>query len=240
MARHSKPMIAPCAYCGVEEKLTIDHVIPECVFEKGKAPPGAPIVYACRNCNNTKKNLDDAYLRDILVADIDAAEHQIAQAIFHGPMMRAVKSQGYVQSPLAALLRRQEPKRVQVKSKSGIYLGDAFAIDVPMERLQRIFSTITRGLYLAYTDHPIPDGVQYTVHRVRMPELILETVEMLANGGGAYRQAGDGRVFQCVYGVASDRPDTSLWILNFYQKIIIAVETTNPALPTIGNTEAIA
>lgn len=233
MARRRKKFIGQCAYCETEGRLTLDHVIPECLFENGKAPADAPIVYACAACNNTKKNQDDSYLRDMLVMDMQVYGHPIATQIFQGPVRRAARAKGYVQSPLARMVQQDRGRKVSVTSPSGIYLGEAYGIALPADRVWRIFSTLARGLYLAYTDKRIPEGVRYSINRAGDAKAIEETVRQIATGGGAYRQAGDGRVFQCVYGVAQNRPDLSIWFLAFYQQLIFVVSTEHPDLPEL-------
>ncbi len=71
-----------CAYCGQHDILTVDHVIPRCLFDgvTGGVLGNAPKVDACRQCNNAKST-DDTFLRDVLVRDLRLAEHSIAQAL---------------------------------------------------------------------------------------------------------------------------------------------------------------
>ena len=50
-----------CPYCGEYDKLTRDHVIPECLFPDGVPLPGnLPKILACADCNNKKKSGHDA------------------------------------------------------------------------------------------------------------------------------------------------------------------------------------
>jgi hypothetical protein len=235
MANHRKKVTGPCSYCNVdrgpEYRLTIDHVIPVCLFPGGRAPDNVPIVYACQPCNNTKKNLDDAYLQQLLVMDDEASSHPIARQIFEGPVTRAIKNTIHKQSPIAQMVLRNQGHSVSFTSPGGIYLGEGFSPDIPPERTQRIFSTIVCGLSVCYANTDIPEGTQYTVFRARGDKKPLaEAAQWLATHGGAYRKVGDGQVFQCLFGVAQDRPDTSVWLLEFYQNVDVVVLATNPDL----------
>ena len=237
MAKHRKKVYGPCAYCNVDHgpdwPLTLDHVIPECLFPRGKAPADTPIVYACRTCNNTKKNQDDTFLQQLLVMDDEASGHPIAQEIFEGPVTRAIKAKGRVQSPLAQMVWRNQGRKISFISPGGIYLGEGFSPDIPPERIERIFSTIVRGLSLFYTGKDIPEGTTYDVIRARdNKKPIANAAQWLLANGGAHRKAGDGQVFECLYGVAQDRPEASIWILEFYRRIHVVVVTGVPDPPT--------
>src|SRR5437764_13225133 len=74
-----------CAYCGQHDMLTVDHVIPRCLFDgvRSGVPGDVPKVGACLQCNNLK-GADDMFLRDVLVRDLRLTEHPIAQTIRHG------------------------------------------------------------------------------------------------------------------------------------------------------------
>ena len=69
-----------CAYCGRIEQLSVDHVIPQCLFS-GNLPGDIPKVYACSLCNTTVKSGNDTYLRDMLLTDIDSSQHPLARPV---------------------------------------------------------------------------------------------------------------------------------------------------------------
>lgn len=240
MARHRKKFEGQCAYCETVGRLTQDHVIPECLFERGKAPADAPIAYACKTCNNTKKNLDDSFLRDMLVADIATYDHPVARDLFKGPMMRVANAKGHVHSPIAQMVRNNQGRQMHWMSTGGIYLGEVFRPDIPQERIWRIFSTIVRGLYLAYTDTALPDGVRISLDLRRDMDAVSEEAQGLLDSGGVHNLVGDGSVFQCVYGVVPDRPDVSLWFLIFYEHLAVVVMTEHPDLPEVETSKIAA
>ena len=160
--------------------------------------------------------------------DADASTHPIAQQIFHNEVLRAANNAGYVQSPVALLAQQNKGVYVPMHTVGGIYLGEGFSPNVPEARTQRIFSTIVRGLYRYYVGKPIPVGVAFDVRRYRNREALRAAIQSLAANGATCRKAGDGQVFQCIYGVAGDRPDTSIWILEFYHRILVTVFTCLP------------
>jgi hypothetical protein len=253
MANHRKKPKGYCEYCGAFEKLTEDHVIPECLFPRGKAPGDAPIVLACAPCNNMKKNLDDSYLRDMLVMDMGVYEHPIAreildgpvmnaakQELFNGPLLRAAGSKGYVQSPIAHMVMNHQGRKMSVRSPGGIYVGDVYGISLPPERILRIFSSIVHGLHSVYIGNALPAEAKFRVKREPDIDKATEIVGHVRASGGEYREIGDGRVFQCVFGLVPGRPDMTVWFLAFYQKIVFVVSTENPELPQLETSRLIA
>jgi hypothetical protein len=62
LVRHNimakKTVRAICIYCGNVDEVTEDHVIPKCLFPKGR-PGDIPKVNACKVCNNAAKSVND-------------------------------------------------------------------------------------------------------------------------------------------------------------------------------------
>jgi len=56
---------------------------------------------------------------------------------------------------------------------------------------------------------------------------------MLLYMGGSSVSVGTGEVFECAYGWAAEKPDVSLWYLNFYQRIVFSIATNRRG--TVGN-----
>ncbi len=54
---------------------------------------------------------------------------------------------------------------------------------------------------------------------------IVQHVEILLKMGGVSVSVGTGEVFECAYGCAAEKPDVSLWYLNFYQRVVFSVAT---------------
>ncbi|HEV8191424.1 MAG TPA: hypothetical protein VGP82_08045 [Ktedonobacterales bacterium] len=243
--RREKFGIGPGTYCGTVAELTGDHVIPACLFEDGKASADTPTVdtatvdtptvLACRRCNNERKNLDDSYSCDLLVSDYDAYQHPIARKIMVGPALRAARGTERVQSPFAHAVHQQPPRRVPIHPPSGIYIGDAYAIDLPTARIGRIFARMVRGLSRADVGTPLADRVNFSRQRLRDTTKVQGPAKQIVEDGG-YRRAGDGRVFQCVYFLIDGQPEKSTWMLAVYEYLIYAARTGYPSVATPDKT----
>jgi len=204
--------------------LTVDHVIPRCLFDgvTGGVPGNVPRVDACCQCNNNAKSTDDAFLRDVLVRDLRLAEHPIAQTIRNGAHERSI-SKGKSQYPRAASHLRFVP------SPTGSGLSVAEPI-LPKERLHGIFTRLVRGLMVAYEHYELSSITNFNVLRAADTKVALaEAQRWAADTSGMVHtvQAGDGSVFWCVYyhSLTPGHPNLSQWWLRFYEHVVYWVGT---------------
>jgi HNH endonuclease len=214
LAKRNKQHLGTCAYCGIDARLTEDHVIPQCLFG-GKVPADVPTVGACKTCNGIKKSTDDTFQRDMLVCDIDTYQHPVARAIFESQFSRAVSRN---QSPLARYVRTQI-KPVELVTPSGLFVGIAFGSPLPQGQATRVLRTIVRGLYGYYTSNllPEPDSVEFQVHRLYdWPAMLPIVQEAVRTGHLRYEPVGDSTIFNCVYRVEPTDLAVSMWFLAFY------------------------
>jgi hypothetical protein len=225
VAKRKRGQEAPCAYCDSVEELTLDHVIPRCLFgekKDQKAPPDTPVVYACRRCNGDKKSLDDSYLRDMLVCDMDSWQHPVARRLAEGAFTRAfLNGQSALARDIAKKLRP-----IEVFTPSGLYAGIAYGAEMPQGRISRVLATMVRGLYAYYTDARLPENAEFTVHRIRDLARVMPIVQMaLQMGALRYVPVGDSTIFNCIYGVEPGQPELSMWFLGFYSNSVFRVTT---------------
>ena len=213
-----------CAYCGRHEQLTVDHVIPRCLFDgvEGGVPGDVPKVGACRRCNNAK-SADDVFFRDVLVGDARLAQHHVAQDIRHGAFARSI-AKGKSQYPRAASRLRYAPS----PSGSGLVIAEPV---LPKGRLRDIFIRLVRGLMVVYEQYDLPDSINVDVLRAIDAGMALDEARRWAetdtSGMVHSVQAGDGSVFRCVYyhTHSQERPNLSHWWLHFYERSVYVVFT---------------
>src|SRR5436305_1800477 len=169
-----------CAYCGHRDMLTVDHVIPRCLFDgvRSGVPGDVPKVGACQQCNNAKST-DDTLLRDVLVRDLRLTEHPIAQSIRHGAHARSI-DKGKSQYPRAASRLRYVPS----PTGSGLVVAEPI---LPKERLHGIFTQLVRGLMIAYEHYELPSTTNFDVMRAVKTEVILAEARRLSRVLGPAR-----------------------------------------------------
>lgn len=214
-----------CAYCGQQDILTVDHVIPRCLFDgvTGGVPDDVPRVGACHQCN-VAKSTDDAFLRDVLVRDSRLAEHPIAQNIRYGAHARSI-AKGKSQYPRAASHLRFVPS----PTGSGLLIAEPI---LPKERLHSIFARLVRGLMVAYEHYELPSTTNVDVLRAVDARVARAEAQRWAadpSGSGMIHtvQAGDGSVFWCVYyhSLTPGHSSLSQWWLRFYEHAVYLVGT---------------
>ncbi len=222
----AKKIRGDCAYCGGYDKLSKDHVIPQCLFT-GNLPGDIPKVYACTTCNNVAKSSNDTYLRDALVLDMDSSEHPIAQQLWE-KFVRAVRRN---QSELAKEYAQQGTQRVERHTPSGLFAGWAYAFKPANDRITPALSMMVRGLYHCYVGSTLPERTRFDVFRVRDLNMLTTHIQILLQLGGRYACVGDGQVFECIYGSVPDHPEVSLWFLCFYKGVIFGAATNGRMTP---------
>lgn len=214
-----------CAYCGQHSILTVEHVIPRCLFDEvaSGVPGNAPRVDVCHQCNNAK-SIDDAFLRDVLVRDARLTEHPIAQSIRHGAHKRSI-AKGKSQYPRAASQLRYVPS----PTDSGLLIAEPI---LPKERMHGIFARLVRGLMVAYEHCELPSATNVDVMRAMDTKIALKEAQRWAadtsSSGMVHTvQAGDGSVFWCVYyhSLTPGHSDLSQWWLRFYEHVVYLVGT---------------
>lgn len=214
-----------CAYCGLFDVVTVDHVIPRGLFDRdtGTVPGDVPKVGACRQCNNTKSK-DDEFLRDVLVRDPRLGEHPVAQTIRHGTHERSI-ARGRSQYPRAAANLRYVPS----PNGSGLWIAEPI---LPKERLHGIFARLVRGLMVAYEHYELTRTTNFDVLRAVDAKVALAEAQRWAadtSSSGMIHtvQAGDGSVFWCVYyhSLTPGHSNLSQWWLRFYEHTVYWVAT---------------
>jgi hypothetical protein len=93
------------------------------------------------------------------------------------------------------------------------------------ERINRIFATITRGLYFKVLRRLLPADAQFEVRR-QDPRYIGELLNLVKPPDAWCRPPSLGDVFTCVYAIGPYEKAQSLWVMQFYGSMYISVCTT--------------
>lgn len=212
---------AHCVYCGAFGKVTEDHVIPQCLFEK-PLPPDTVKVPACNLCNN-KKSKDDGYLRDILVTDVSTSNHPTAKAIFREKSLSAHRQNKSEFLRYAVATLRPEP----MYTPGGIYLGHVHATKIEKERLSEIIMRMVRGLYYNLYRKRIPDDYKSEVTRwdVTEPRKFNEYAAKVMPYFGEPRRIG--KVLEYGMRHVEEDPFATHWLLLFYGGMRFTVITNS-------------
>jgi hypothetical protein len=152
--------VGQCAYCSEIAEVSVDHVIPRCLFPKPR-PSNLITVRACDSCNNTKSK-DDDYLRDMLTIDIDCSNSPNAQMLLNSSVIRSVQRG-------RSAIGRAVGSAIQFRPRytpSGLYLGTYPSIPLEGQRITHIFSKIVKGLYYSKFQDRLPDESIFEILRI--------------------------------------------------------------------------
>jgi hypothetical protein len=134
----------PCAYCR-EPSTSKDHIPPNCVVG-GKKLITVP---CCEECRKSQSK-DDEYLRLLLVARLDLAEHPEIDTITE-PAIRSLEypeAKGLKKTVLDSIFE------VDTFSPKGIYLGRLPAFKAKSAQVNRVIQRIVKGLF--YHEFGVP------------------------------------------------------------------------------------
>jgi len=202
-----------CAYCGAPAT-TDDHIPPQGLLI-GVPRRMRPSVRACADCNGGASD-DDEYFRDVVLKYHRVADKPEAQPAIER-MFRAMKKpekRGYAAD---AILRLTE---ANVRTFGGIHLGRQPAYHVDGERIERTAQRYVRGL------HQYERGMAIAAsHRLRVscePESLTDRVRRIAESFRAARvRVVRKGVFWYSYFAATDAPESSAWLLVFFDSFPI-------------------
>jgi len=114
---------------------------------------------------------------------------------------------------------------VPLFTSSGLYVGTCYAAPLDGKRINRIFATITRGLYFKVLRRLLPADTQFEVRR-QDPRYIGELLNLVQPPDTWCRPPRLGDVFTCVYAIGPYEKAQSLWVMQFYDSMYISVFTT--------------
>ncbi|RYZ82676.1 MAG: hypothetical protein EOP06_21285 [Proteobacteria bacterium] len=214
-----KPCV--CTYCGELRKPTKDHVIPKALFPK-PYPLNMITVPACEDCNNAKSR-DDDFLRDILTSDIYGSQSMEAQKVFKSKVLSSVNQNSSDFARLIIAQGRVEP----FYSHGGIQLDSLPTAPLDTARIDRIFSTLIRGLYYDARKLYIPKGYNFNVMRYH-PREFQQVYDELSATLKMRNPRILGNIFGATYTCAEEDPLTTIWLLWFYNNVCFSVSSINP------------
>lgn len=207
-----------CFYCGeVKELGDPDHVIPRCLFTHENQ--STLTVPSCHPCN-AKKSAGETELAAYLLARKESGEHPAAQHMW--PEVEQAIKKNFSRVGRAGAAATRQP----YITKSGLYLGHEMIADLGDEAKSIVESLryMVHGLHVIQTEQLLPKGTpvealiippeQYQATLQRLGPLMNRGVYGL--GPGTIRWAGH---------VLDDAPATSLWLLEFFESVLVVGST---------------
>lgn len=218
-----KKRTGECAYCGILGQLTVDHIPPDCLFDR--RPLDIVEVPSCWRCNNDASR-DDEYFKTMMVLKDRAGSHPGAAAIrdsvFRG--LNHPRKIGFARALVRSI------REVPVRTAAGLHAGTATAFDVDLARLDRVVERVTKGLFWRHRGHRLPEDFavrSYSEEGLR--EVDSETMDSIRTVvepvlRQSINSVGDG-VLNYWFAFATDEPDASAWVFEFYKDVRFAALT---------------
>lgn len=202
-----------CGYCGVKTtNWTRDHVVPSLLWGgKGYLPKHPVIVPACEGCRLVFDK-DAEYFRNRLLSMMMTGLHPVADRLKATTVKRSCQRSPSVSSDVT-----RDLQFVPVVNDNGIVVGTGIQSEVDIPRFSRVAEKIVRGIYFYKSDKAFP-----ATHEIRIfpPNAFAgmagyESLVSSMNGG---EHQGDD-VFHCGYVRDTSDPDSSVWLLTFYNEL---------------------
>jgi hypothetical protein len=210
-----------CVYCGKVAPITYDHVPPRNLFAKPR-PDNLIRVPSCKECHGQNKQVsqDDEYFRNMLAMREDIFDHPDIKQI----LPRVLKSLARPDKVKSAKSIYRTMRKVDVRTRLGLYLGTKIAYNVNLARLDNVARRIVKGLFFHEKGHRLPDEYKVIVLsesglynandyfkkqlQIIFRPLMANTPKIIGNQVFSYR----------VYYTYTD-DNASAWLLEFYEQV---------------------
>jgi len=218
-----------CAYCGDVGIITRDHVPPKGIFPKPR-PENLITVPACRKCHSQQTSRDDEYFRNTLNVREDLSQHPGVLKV--QPVVLRSFSNPNKSGMLGEFLK--SIRLIEQVTPAGIIIKSKLGFEADMVRIRRVVQRIVIGLFYHHRQHRMPVGydalifneeslqewpadvLDYVTKTILQP-LLATNVQTRGNGVFSYRFA---------YHPAD--PDSTWWILDFYERARFLGQTVPP------------
>ena len=210
MARFPFPAGTLCAYCNALKKLTVDHVPPKCLFEKGASD--LITVPSCHECHRSFAE-DDEYFFHVHVRDPEAQE-------FPGSEEARKRSQRGLDRPqYRKTAEKLIPKDVPVWAE-GEFRGYIQAIEFDGEWIKRTVVRIVKGLFWYENKESLP--LDYEVSSFRYDKLDRYDISLQSGLSKMYnhclsngKRNVSGGTFEYAFAATDTDHCSTVWVMRF-------------------------
>lgn len=218
MVNQKKNKNGICVFCGVEGKVTDDHVPPKNLF-KGFPDNELIKVPSCLSCNNNSSK-DDEYFRAFIIPQEDIASHPQAQKL------NKIVRKKFDESEKKGLEIRMTSQLYtkDIFTPTGIYLGERNLIYPEYSRIDSTLKKIIKGLFFHLMKKPFPSEIFHiaVVDKNQIEELqrilTIDLNSLLAElDESPINDIHRVFSFKCV-DKTNTLPKCSVWLLTFFEK----------------------
>lgn len=203
-----------CVLCGNQPATTKDHVPPKTIFVKPR-PNDMIKVPSCFSCNNDGSKADEEFSL-FVCSNATIGKNDTSSALYKQKLIPTLNHNNR--------LRKQavdEAKMVEITSKQGIYLGEAYAIKWSAKAHNDVIKRITRGLYYHHFNEILPQDVIVEPYWFGTIDQQLESIAQ-----NLQKSSIGGDAFIYGYGRAHDAPYESFWFYQFHNSHFAGASTS--------------
>jgi hypothetical protein len=211
--RNKPRHVGQCGYCGKEERLTRDHIPPQCLFPEPRCAD-LITVPCCEQCRDGWSD-DDEYFRTVVINASQLYGDKLAAPI-NNAMLRSLSK---LQKRKFSRMIIDSICEIPLETDSGIYLGHAPALMFDQDRVNRVSQRIVRGLFFHKKGYRLPPHYEVVglLKQFGM-EPLLEPLRQQGINFPPLRVIQSG-VFAYTFRATLEDPNTTMWLALFYQKL---------------------
>ena len=217
-----KSVSQKCVYCGVEPGATNDHVPPDQMFPDPK-PSDLITVPSCLGCNRSFQK-DEDYFRGLFGLTGAPIEQD-------APEFWAKVGRGLQRSPALKRAIADSLRSGTIVNPDGEEVGRWTKIEDNWHRVVNLIAKCIRGLYFFERSVALPPSIEIECSQCGDGPIDLGTLYSLTHHG----KRGWNGVFEYRYGVATDDPTASAWILTFYWTFVYNAFTGKVCIDQLQN-----
>ena len=193
-----------CSYCVLREATTADHIPPKVCFPKPR--PNLITVPACESCNNQFSNLDEEFASFLSIRV--GSDSSVTQRL-HEKNKRIIRHNKRLRR---AIIDRST--KVWLIDE-GNFIKEAYQFKWDGKGHDQMVCRLIRGLFYHVFRRPLP--LTSTIKGAWSKPFHDKGLLEIWNGG-AGENIGDGGQFRYRYNHTLDAPDTTIWMMTFYDR----------------------
>ncbi|HZZ42704.1 MAG TPA: hypothetical protein VFE58_07180 [Tepidisphaeraceae bacterium] len=186
-------------------------------------------VPSCDMCNTgigdgTKRPMseDEEYMRTVMcMAASNAGPHPVVDALTQGPIIRQLQRR-----PGLAFKFAETLKMGWGQTPSGFFIPNQSTVSVDANRLVRVITKITKGLFYYHMTTPLPTSLIVRVMLDLPVAEFYQLKELLLKCSNIGVRAYPDKVFTYIGARSIKLPGISMWLMSFYNRFSVFAVTT--------------
>lgn len=174
-------------------------------------------------------SMDEEYVRTIFATEMQASNHPVAGHLYQGEIARSFRNSPQLLNRIGRSMAMGE-----ARTKQGIVIPNVPMMKVEGNRVVRVLTKVTRGIFYAVNQRSLPTKwpVKISAHLDAQQAVTINVLmdQWKRNTGWWY--LGADAAFRFKGAMENDKSHNSLWLLVFYKSLVFCASTLNPRART--------